>query len=381
MAKNDTSSARLDLREAVHSEVLHNQRPPTGQAWLLEVDGLLHLYHHEDDLFLSDRFSRRLRAEQGWFEKLTSHAPTVGTFYEDALRAVVAEVLPANLTAGTGFVFDPHTRSCSKQIDILIYDSTRIAPLYRRGEFAIVTPGMAIFHSEVKKTLRPTGLRSTISTFLGCPLGTRPDDFSGVHRIAIFAYSSRSSTASLLHLVAAQLRSHVEKFHAMTKSGCQASFMMYNITLPQIYLFDRNEYIETRLAAEPDGWFKLMAEKYHTEGDNGLGVYLSQMVSHSTARIAFDERDFITSPLKNDGDLVEIASGLRLVQRLPMIKLKSLFPRDEAILRGFRVAGKRPHMALIPSSRDLSGVKSFEQLLSGKVFWLFGNGDLGDSPI
>ena len=130
MAKNDTSSSPLNLQDAVPGEVVHNQRSPSGKAWLLEVDGLLHLYHHEDNLFLSDRFSRRLQAEQGWFEKLTSHAPTVGTFYEDALRAVVAEVLPTNLTAGTGFVFDPQTRNCSKQIDILIYDCTHVAPLF-----------------------------------------------------------------------------------------------------------------------------------------------------------------------------------------------------------------------------------------------------------
>jgi hypothetical protein len=370
MAKDDTPSSRLDLRDPVPSEVLHNQRPPSGKAWLLEVEGLLHLYHHEDHLFLSDRFSRRLHAEQGWFENLTSHAPTVGTFYEDALRAVVAEVLPASLTAGTGFVFDPQTRSCSKQLDMLIYDSTRAAPLYRRGEFAIVTPQMAISHSEIKKTLRPTDLRSIITTFLRSPLGTRPGDFPGLHRVAVFAYSSRSSTASLLDLVANELRCHVARFCALTSTGCPAKFVMYDITLPQIYFFDRDECIETRLVTEPDGWFKLVAERYRARSDNGLGAYLRQMVEYGRG-LTFDERDFITSPLRNDGELREIASGLRLVQRIPMIKLKSLFPKDEATLKEFRVAGKRPHTAMIPSSRDLSAVKGFEQFLEGKVFWLF----------
>jgi hypothetical protein len=369
MAKNDTSSSRLDLRAPVPGEVVDNQRPPSGKAWLLEVDGFLHLYHHEDDLFLSDRFNRRLRAEQGWFEKLTSHGPTVGTFYEDALRAVVAEVLPTSLTAGTGFVFDPQTRNCSKQIDILVYDCTHVAPLYRRGEFAIVTPQMAVSQSEIKKTLMPADLRSIIPAFLRSPLGTRADDFPGLHHITMFAYSSKSSTSSLLNSVVKELSRHVATFCASTNAGDLARFFMYSITLPQIYFFDRDECIETRLVTESDGWFKLVAETYQTGNESGLGAYLDQVVGRNGTRLAFDERDFITSPLRNAGDQIEIASGLCLAQKLPIMELKQRFQKDEAAIREFRVAGKRPHMAVIPSSRNLSAMESFDDFLSGKVFW------------
>ena len=344
--------------------------PATGKEWLLEVDGCLHVYHHEDDLFLGDRLVRRLRAEQGWFEKLTSHAPTVGTFYEDALRDVLNEVLPANFKSGTGFVFKPQTKTHSKQIDILIYDDSRAAPLYRRGNFVIVIPASGAAYSEVKKTLRPSDLRELIHVFSQSRLGTHIGDVPGCHRIVIFTYGSKSTTDRLFEHAIETLKAHTRDFCGMTNAGLEANFPMYNIVLPQIYFLDRGQCIETRLIAEPDGWFKLVAAKNNTGSDNGVNAYIDQMLAGCKTAGAFDERNYRTLPLRNLGEEIIIASGLRVMQKRSLIELKNCFPAEEKRIREFRVEGKRPHTALIPSSRDLSVVASFAALLEGIVFWL-----------
>lgn len=123
--KTDIESA-LHLRDAARE----NNHTPTGEPLILSVGGVLHCFNYDSDLFLGDRLSQRLRSEQGWFEKLVAHAPSVGTFYEDALRAIVADILPSGLKLGTGFIFDSTTRRYSKQIDILIYDDSTLAPFY-----------------------------------------------------------------------------------------------------------------------------------------------------------------------------------------------------------------------------------------------------------
>lgn len=84
----------LDLVGEIRPEVLEHHRPK--QTHVVSIDGLADEFF-EHELFLGERLSRRVRAEQNWFEKLVRHAPTVGTFYESLLRDILREVLPAKL--------------------------------------------------------------------------------------------------------------------------------------------------------------------------------------------------------------------------------------------------------------------------------------------
>jgi Domain of unknown function (DUF6602) len=231
-----TSKIWTGSSKQIHPTVLDNQGEPTGDRWLVEMDGCLHLYHHDDDLFLGQRLNRRLIAEQGWFESIVKHAPSVGTFYEDALRAPVSDILPATLKAGTGFIFDPETRRHSRQLDILVYDDSRGAPIYRRGDFVVVTPQLAISLSEVKKNLRLADIRALVGTTVNSYFGQYKSDPPNCQRLSVFSYSSSSKVRKILDGVAEALSDHIRRFESKTESGFRAHLIMYNIVFTTVLL-------------------------------------------------------------------------------------------------------------------------------------------------
>jgi hypothetical protein len=225
-------------------EVLEQQSNPTGTARVLLSDELTYTHYDDDDFVLGERARRRLEAEIGWFEQLINHRPTIGTFYEDVLRPIVAELLPTGMHAGTGFVLDPMTRRASKQIDILIRDERRAAPYFRRGEFAIVAPEDTVAIIEVKKTLASSDVTELIESTIGTNLGTWRLGPRGFQRVHVFCYRSAISGKALKKSATRAIANYLEKF--VRKQG-EANKRMYALTrlaLPTFYLFDRNETVE-----------------------------------------------------------------------------------------------------------------------------------------
>lgn len=101
---------QLDLAGALPLQVQENQGH--GSGYVAEIGGLREEFYPGEDLLLGARLSRRLRADQNWFEKLVRHAPTVGTFYEALLRDTLREIKPERLEVGTGFVLDLERGKC-----------------------------------------------------------------------------------------------------------------------------------------------------------------------------------------------------------------------------------------------------------------------------
>lgn len=362
----------LDLRAKINKAVLDNQGRPSGNAILSEVNGCLHLYHHDEDLFIGERFSRRLHAEQGWFEKLVAHAPTVGTFYEDALRELVREVLPGQLKIGTGFIFDTDRRCHSRQLDILVYNDSQEAPLYRRGQFVVIPPKLAVAQSEVKKTLTLADVRTIIRTSANSYFGDHPADPPGCHRLNIFSYSSRSKTDRIFDVVVETLAKHILSFRSETISGKDVRLGVYSFVLPQFFFFDRDSCIETRLRAQEDGlFFDCIVSEVKASLNDGLNEYLYQMTASHRPRRRFDERDFRTYPLQNIEREITVAPSVYLVKKVPMLDLIERFPTDAQKIRSFRVNGRRPHNVWMPAGRDLSTVESFDDLtkIAGVSWW------------
>ena len=87
---------KIDLNN-IDRKVVFNQMPPTGTRCFIEINGLQHEYYHDDDLFIVQRFVNKLKAEIGWFEKISKHAPTLADFYEHLIHSVIQEVLPSSL--------------------------------------------------------------------------------------------------------------------------------------------------------------------------------------------------------------------------------------------------------------------------------------------
>src|SRR5687768_10744289 len=86
MAENaETSGNPRDLVSPPSEAVLFNQAAPTGQRLIIEIDGVLHDYCHDESLDRAERFARILDAEMEWIEGFVSHAPSVGNHYESIL--------------------------------------------------------------------------------------------------------------------------------------------------------------------------------------------------------------------------------------------------------------------------------------------------------
>ena len=360
-----------DLKEPINKTVAENQRIPSGDPMLIEVDGCLHLYHHENDLFLGERFSQRLRAEQDWFEKLIDHAPTVGTFYEDTLRALIDDVLPSRMKVGTGFIWDTATKKRSKQLDILVYDDSDEAPFYKRGQFVVVPPSLAIAQSEVKKTLKLQQLKEIIHSCVNSYFGDRFSEPLGCSHLNIFSYSSQTKTARIFDAVFDSLTVHAQNFHSKTKSGGKAVLAMRSIVLPQLYLFDRDSLVQSKLRARDDGKYDIIVSEVKASLKDGLNEFLSAMVLSRNQSDTELNRDFRTYPLHNVLREETIVPSIFLARHIPIIELLKYFPGEEHKIKGFRVRGQKPYMVVVPAGINLPVIGSFDELKDiPSVLWL-----------
>ena len=302
MAKKKPKGPTKDQNEFLDIVSKH-QGPPTGQGMLVEVEGLLQPFYYDNDLFLGERISKRLKAEQGWFEKMVSHAPSVGTFYENALRALVAENLPSRYKVGTGFIFNPDQKSYSKQLDILVYDDQEAAPFFKRGDFVVIAPSMAIAQSEVKKTLRAIDLRKLIAATLFANYGNHPSEPPCCSRLCLFAYSSKLKTAKILEILKSSLLNMIQNLRRTSPDGRMFMAALTSIVLPRIYFFDRDRYFETKLEQSGDFTYRLEVGEYVAALGDCLNEYIHCMTeSWGEGEINFTgipERDFKTHPLRN----------------------------------------------------------------------------------
>ena len=360
---SDEKSDNFDLVMPLPENIERSQRPPTGNGIVLEVDGILHRYHYDLDLFLGKRMSERLRAEQGWFEKLVAHAPSVGTFYEDALRAIIRDLLPTQMEVATGFVFDADNKVHSKQIDIVTYDPTKRSPEYRRGGFVVISPEIGVSYSEVKKTLKLSDAREVIKAVFSFNLGSHAAGPPSSNRICIFSYSGASKTERLFQVVFDTLCAEVKSFEWKTKGGHKVAFSPRNIVLPSFYFFDRQDFIECRLVPDQGAaTFSIDVTQCQAASDNSLNEYLSEMVDLAQQGRDLWKRDFRTLALRNYSRSERIAANLHLAQVVPMIKIADLFPKERMDISRFRVRGRRPYEARISSTIDLATIKTFAQL-------------------
>ena len=87
------------------------------------------------------------------------HGGTRGTIAETVLRTIITDVLPVRYEVGNGFILGIDNTT-SDQIDLLVYDRLRSAPIYRDGLFAVTSPDMAVMAVESKSDLNATHFRT-----------------------------------------------------------------------------------------------------------------------------------------------------------------------------------------------------------------------------
>jgi hypothetical protein len=103
-------------------------------------------------------FAHELASQAERIGKLIEHAPTVGSYREDLLRALIQRHIPRRFHAATGFI-----DGCPNQLDILIYDQIEYAPLFRLEDLAVVPPEAVRAIVEVKSDLTGNELANALA--------------------------------------------------------------------------------------------------------------------------------------------------------------------------------------------------------------------------
>jgi hypothetical protein len=93
------------------------------------------------------------------------HWLSVGNYKESILRNLLSSTLPKKYEVSTGFIIASDKEGKilkSKQIDIIIWDSTNYAPIFRDGEFVVVPPEACSAIIEVKSKLNSKELHDSL---------------------------------------------------------------------------------------------------------------------------------------------------------------------------------------------------------------------------
>lgn len=353
--------SELDLTSAVPLEVQENQGH--GSGYIAEIDGLREEFYPHEDLFLGARLSRRLQADQNWFEKLVRHAPTVGTFYEALLRDILHEIKPARLQVSTGFVFDMERSKASRQLDVIVYDCNDRAALFRNREFIVISSDIFVSAAEIKKTLTLKDLRQHIQNTVNFRFGTHRSSPRGVQFINVFAYSSRCKTRAIAECVKDELARHISNFHAQTVSGATAMLVALYITLPRIYFFDRGEFIETtirRTTEGPEYSIDVSVLRSAADEQDGLNEFLSAMMPEESGS---DLRPNLRSmPLRHEEYSFRIQKPLLLATKLSLRELAERIPKDHKTLQELTIGGQKPYAAFVPTYVDWDTIDDLQTL-------------------
>ncbi len=86
-----------------------------------------------------------------------------GIFREGLIKDVLKEFLPDSVSVDTGFIYGFGKTENSKQIDIIIWDSTDFAAIYRGSDFVIVPPEAVISIISVKSKLNKKEIADAIN--------------------------------------------------------------------------------------------------------------------------------------------------------------------------------------------------------------------------
>lgn len=94
-----------------------------------------------------------------------AHSYTVGSYKEHVIREQVVRITPRKFSVNTGFVVGNRsgTITRSKQIDVLIWDSTNYAPIVQAGELVVIQPEALRAAVEVKGMLDHEELEDAIN--------------------------------------------------------------------------------------------------------------------------------------------------------------------------------------------------------------------------
>jgi hypothetical protein len=129
----------------------------------MDAESLRNFLNSEHDMLTTavDLFRQLVPAPD---KDASVHSGEEGRFIEMVLAEYLREKLPIGIGIGGGFIVDVHGKWVSKQIDIILYDSVRFAPVLRYGDAVIVPLESVIGAISVKRKLYDSQLPSELAS-------------------------------------------------------------------------------------------------------------------------------------------------------------------------------------------------------------------------
>lgn len=117
--------------------------------------------HLEDEYrrrnFLSS-ISDDMSAKSSRIRHLTGHPTTVGTYRERLLMSALQRIVPKRYQVSTGFI-----ENCSRQLDIIVWDSQNFTALFQEEDFVVVPRAAVRAALEVKTKLTPKNIGDALN--------------------------------------------------------------------------------------------------------------------------------------------------------------------------------------------------------------------------
>lgn len=151
-----------------------------------------------------------------------AHWLSDGHHKECLIKDFLCEYLPTAVDIGTGFVKPPRPDvNCSCELDVLVHDISKFTPYHNQGGLAVVTPGAAIAHIEVKTSFKAStvedALYKIISTRLLVSRFSKEDMlWSG---ICFYTGTSEKEVSSILRTISQKLSSIFLTLEIVDESG------------------------------------------------------------------------------------------------------------------------------------------------------------------
>jgi hypothetical protein len=215
-------------------------------------------------------FSDELLAKSRRIDYLIRHTGTVGTYREELLRSTIRQLLPTRYQVSTGFL-----ENSPRQLDVLVWDAERYAPLFREQDVVVVPSEAVRAIVEVKTTLNTSALDEALDILYEVMRVEQPaiPVFKG-----IFAFESeyKSDVA-----IAERIRTFHNSLQADGHISRQHRYLMQGITAVCVphhnYVFQRYVLMEDENTFPQPQLFSLQPE---WPGDVRTAAFLSQLLSH-----------------------------------------------------------------------------------------------------
>jgi hypothetical protein len=113
-------------------------------------------------------YTQLFRAQRDHLDDLLhgKHRYHSGVFRESLIREVLRRILPSAVSIDSGFIYGFDQIDNSRQIDILVWDSSRHAAVYQSPEAVIVAPEAVVAAISVKTALDATKVQEALEELL-----------------------------------------------------------------------------------------------------------------------------------------------------------------------------------------------------------------------